>query len=191
MKFVLYRDGVKACLAQNKLNYTHRALTSGHSCYFHQVALACECDHPKVVEVLLHGGAAVNSVNPRTGETALHLVARQGNADMVDVILRFKPELTILSTEGFAPLHLAAMFGHVRVVTRLLEAGADINFRTVDGATSLHLATKGNHLMCVQTLVVMKADLGLRDKDGFTAEESARQAGPSHEYVLDYLKTVG
>ena len=44
--------------------------------------------------------------------------------------------------------------------------------------------------MCVQTLVVMKADLGLRDEDGFTAEESARQGGPSHEYVADYLKTV-
>ena len=107
---------------------------------------------------------------------------------MVDVILRFKPEVDILSKDGFAPLHLAAMFGHVRAVTRLLDAGADINARTVDGATSLHLATRGNHPMCVQTLVVMKADLELRDKDMFTAEESARQAGPSHEYVADYLK---
>ena len=155
------------------------------------MALACECDHPDVVELLLQGGASVNSANPTKGETALHLAARQGSTDMVDVILRFKPELNILSTEGFAPLHLAAMFGHVRAVTRLLDAGADINVRTVDGATSLHLATKGNHLICVQTLVVMKADVGLRDEDGFMAEGLARRAGPSHEYVLDYLKTVG
>ena len=187
---ILWRQ-CKRLFGLKKLNYTHRALTSDHSCYFYQVTLSCEYDHPVVLEVLLHGGASVSSVNPTTGETALHLAARQGSTDMVDVILRFKPKLNILSTEGFAPLHLAAMFGHVKVVTRLLDAGADINVLTVDGATSLHLATRENHLMCVQTLVVMKADQGVRDEDGFTAGESARQARPSHEYVADYLKTVG
>ena len=155
------------------------------------MALACECGNQEVVTALLEGGASVNITDPTTGDTALHLAARQGSTDMVDVLLRFKPEVNNLSKEGFASLHLAAMFGHVRIVTRLLDAGVDINARTVDGATSLHLAARGNHLMCVQTLVVMKADLGLRDEDGLTAEESARRAGPSHEHVADYLKTVG
>ena len=154
------------------------------------MALACECGNQEVLATLLEGGASVNITDPTTGETAVQLAARQGSTDMVDILLRFKPEVNILSNEGFAPLHLAAMFGHVRVVTRLLDAGANINARTIDGATSLHLAARRNHLMCVQTLVVMKAELGLRDEDGFTAEESARRAGPSHEHVADYLKTV-
>ena len=70
----------------------------------------------------------------RSGQTAIHLAARWGNAYILNLLLRnplHRPELNRLDTaRGYAPLHYAAAYGCPRCVAALLEAGADPRLRT-------------------------------------------------------------
>lgn len=93
------------------------------------------------IQTLLHAGADVNAARG-DGITALHLAARQGDAEAAQALLDAGAEVDAGTRIGrYTPLHLAARGGHGDVVVLLLEAGADpLAATTNSGATALHLA---------------------------------------------------
>ena len=86
-----------------------------------------------------------------SGQTAIHVAARRGNALVLNMLLRnphHRPELNRLDTaRGYAPLHYAAAYGHPECVAALLEAGADPRVRTGTNSIAgrLPAALVGNH----------------------------------------------
>ena len=73
-----------------------------------------------------------------SGQTAIHVAARRGNALVLNMLLRnphHRPELNRLDmTRGYAPLHYAAAYSHLDCVTALLVAGADPRIRVAIGS---------------------------------------------------------
>lgn len=74
------------------------------------------------------------------GQTALHLVAAAGAADLVSLLLARGAAANVQDVYWTTPLHYAATSGDVAAVRALLEAGADPNAADEDGFTPLNYA---------------------------------------------------
>ena len=95
--------------------------------------------HAEVVEVLLEGGAKLDSIGSR-GETALFLASSAGNAEVVELLAKAGADPNKASADGKTPLHKAAMAGNAEVVEVLLAAGADPTTKDRSGRTALEIA---------------------------------------------------
>ena len=95
------------------------------------------------VQTLLEEGADPNFAQG-DGLTALHLAAREGHLDIVDLLIGAGAETGAATRIGdYTPLHLAGGAGHTEVVGALLDAGAEPGaVTTSSGVTPLHLAAK-------------------------------------------------
>jgi len=68
-----------------------------------------------------------------------HYAARNGHAEICDLLLRSGAEVnTVTRTGHVSPLHRAAYCGHCRVIQLLLQYGAVTSLRDADGKTALH-----------------------------------------------------
>ena len=78
------------------------------------------------------------------GLTALHLAAREGHLEIVDILIGAGAEAGATTRIGdYTPLHLAGGAGHADVVGALLDAGGDPGaVTTSSGVTPLHLAAE-------------------------------------------------
>jgi ankyrin repeat protein len=94
------------------------------------------------VKELLGAGANIHSRWPETGWTALHLGARGGHRDIVELLLNHSADVNAPANDGATPLHVAAMFGQVAVAETLLGNGANVNVKAKKGdVTPLHIAS--------------------------------------------------
>jgi len=59
------------------------------------------------------------------GRTALHLAAGDGQAEIVELLLRADASPHVRNVKGRQPLHEACTVGHASVVQALLSGGAD------------------------------------------------------------------
>lgn len=76
----------------------------------------------------------------KTGNTAIHMAAANGHAEVVDLVLRLAPPVLVMTANasGNTPLHWAAANGQPKVVARLLVAdGADVLLKNKAGRSSL------------------------------------------------------
>ena len=110
-------------------------------------------DHPGVAELLLAGGAAVNTFAPWT-------MSRPQGPYFGGPPERMRLELTALE--------LAVRLGKVALVRPLLAKGADLNTLNADGITPLCLAVAVNNTEILQLLLGHKPDLELRAPKGVT-----------------------
>ena len=78
------------------------------------------------------------------GLTALHLAAREGHVEVVDLLVAAGAATAATTRIGdYTPLHLAGGAGHAGVVRALLGAGADpAAVTSSSGVTPLHLAAE-------------------------------------------------
>lgn len=74
------------------------------------------------------------------GSTPLHLAARGGFYDMVDLLLGYAAEVDPTDESEFTPLHIAALRNDEAVIALLLSRGADPTAHTRGGATPEELA---------------------------------------------------
>ncbi len=72
-------------------------------------ALHIAVDHQLLdfTKKLIHKGALLNSVMPKTQETALHLAVKKGNIEMVKLLLEEGAIPTVVDRTGTTPLELA------------------------------------------------------------------------------------
>lgn len=119
-------------------------------------------------------------------QTALHLSARNGNANVVKVLLDAGADPNMIDDVERSPLHYAAKHGNGSVVELLLTHGADPNKADQDEWRPLHCAVangigRQDNEEAVQNLLAAGADPNLADSLGNT---------PTHTSVLFRRETA-
>jgi ankyrin repeat protein len=112
-------------------------------------------DAPHVAHVVLVGDDL--QARDSDGLTSLHWAVRNGQASIVNLLLRAGAHVESKDTAGNTALHHAAMIGHVGIARVLLDAGADVSTRDVTGRTPLHLAATFGHAELITLLVDARA----------------------------------
>lgn len=125
--------------------------------------LACIGSHTEIATALLDMGADINTVEPRTGDTALLLTMRQAVSPELALVLIERGAWVGETAVGGMPtvLHYAARNGWARVCEQLLLLGADAGALVVihglrgraTGRTPLQLACEQGHDEVVSVLV--------------------------------------
>ncbi|KAF2668112.1 glycerophosphodiesterase GDE1 [Microthyrium microscopicum] len=111
--------------------------------------LAAKKNSAAILKVLIEAGFDINSQNAN-GETPLHLAARFGHLESVDVILDQSlgqiPNLEIAEySYSWTPLFAASVNGHYAVVQALIAAGAMVNQHDSSGwSVTEHAALRGH-----------------------------------------------
>jgi ankyrin repeat protein len=107
---------------------------------------------PRVVELLLARGAAVDAVaKNHFGNTPLQVGLLTGQGEVARALLSRGANVNFKQSEGVTALHEAAQTGDVTVVRLLLDAGADPNAKTGklddgrDAVSPLDMARAAKH----------------------------------------------
>lgn len=145
---------------------------------------AAEYSTVKVMDLLIDGGANINSSN-KIG-TALIWAARGGKIENVKYLIERGPKdfVNRKAKNGWTPLHFAAGFGFAETTDLLIKNGADVNAQTEDGDTPLHWAAKNNYPDCIKLLIENGADKNLKNKHGWTALFDATYGGSAETIKL-------
>ena len=89
------------------------------------------------VKELLQSNANIEAKGGMYQETPLHLAARSGHRDIVDLLLEEKADIETKDEHQRTPLHLAALEDLKEVVTLLLDKGADLGAQDWKGRSAL------------------------------------------------------
>lgn len=107
----------------------------------------------------------VNKVN-KNDRTPLHLAAKYGRKDMVEMLLNKEAKVDVVDNRGRTPLHLAAQHNEKKeIVEMLLNKGAKIDVVDSRGRTPLHLAAQNNNKEIAEALIKAKANVNIKDED--------------------------
>ncbi|NXC21959.1 ASB10 protein, partial [Corythaeola cristata] len=134
-------------------------------------------DSIRCAQQLLQHGANVNSRTEEEDDTALHVAARHGLADHVQLLLRHGAELEAKNEEGQTPLNAACAQPHqpqdmdryYQVCQLLVESGASINAADRDRQHPLHLACKNANAQVAELLLARGANVNVMNYSGNTA----------------------
>jgi len=129
-----------------------------------------------------------------SGDTALHVAAREGNMNIVrylcecfnDLPMRFK--VNVFNKDIKKPLHEAAQFAREDILKYLLSKGASVDVIKRGDWTPLMLACTKSGLAarhCIRALLAANANARLRNKDGWTPLLIACRTGD--ELVIETL----
>ncbi|KAJ8674507.1 hypothetical protein QAD02_005769 [Eretmocerus hayati] len=138
-------------------------------------------NHERALKILLERGAKLEA-RTKDGFTALHLAAKHGCKEAVEMILEYAEEHLInpdgiegiLNSEcgenKLTPLHLAVESNWFDVVQTLSSySGINLNAKTADGRTPLHIASKEGYRKCIKVLLEEGANIKDLTEDGSNA----------------------
>lgn len=109
------------------------------------------------------GNPVIDTRDPATGETALHIVIKQHNDTWAGYLLGRGARTDIKDRDGDVPLHIAAMTGDTQAITYLLGVGAKVDPVNNQGETPLILAVHAREVNAVRQLVNGGANPKLAD----------------------------
>ncbi|KAL4724248.1 hypothetical protein ACLX1H_008861 [Fusarium chlamydosporum] len=114
-----------------------KATTDDGSTGIHQATYA----HSKVlIRFFIEKGVPVDARTQPGGSTALMDAVRDGDAEIVSLLIRHGADTNAVEPDGTGPLHLAAMWGYKRVAEILLENAANPIAETDIGVTPQDLS---------------------------------------------------
>lgn len=134
------------------------------------------------------GSTIVNSVDSDSGDTGLHIVARERDLLWLRFLLSHGAVADVQNREGQTPLSLATQIGWTEGVRALLAGGAKVDYPNNLGETALIIAVQRRNVPLVQLLLSEGADPRKTDRvTGYSAmdyaERDRRSAG-----ILKMLK---
>ena len=120
----------------------------------------------KKLEYILALKCDVNAVDGRTGETALMIMAKAGNVEMVDYLLKKGANVNFkfvrrggVNLQGDSALIYAVRYGHIEVAKKLIENGGNVNDKNLAGQSVLGVACYNNREDMVDLLISNGADV--------------------------------
>lgn len=132
----------------------------------------------RMIERLLEAGENPNAVLAPTLETVLHLTAKTGNPDAVELLLDRGAEVDARQVREYTPLMFAAAEGHADVIRTLIARGADPGATTLasteperrpaGGMTALLFAARQGHGDAARALIEGGADIDQTSADNMS-----------------------
>jgi len=102
--------------------------------------IATEKKNISMVDYLLEAGANPNIADYRTGLTPLMIASREGDGNLVWLLIKYRAEINAISRMGCSPLSLAIGKNHHSIVQILMNAGANVHLVNQNGDTPLSMA---------------------------------------------------
>ncbi|MHB0971133.1 MAG: ankyrin repeat domain-containing protein [Thermoanaerobaculia bacterium] len=118
-----------------------------------------------IIEMLIAAGANVNAAASDTGETALLNAVTREHSDVVAILLKHKPDVSVKNAFGFNALTSAVAAGNQEIAAMLLDAGAKID-DGAHGMPPLQFAASGGKVDMIRFLVKRGADVNYGVKSG-------------------------
>jgi len=105
------------------------------------------------------------------GRTPLHYATRKrtGEADMVNLLLSYDPDVNMRTNSGFTPLHQCAIENFLELARILIDAGADLDIPNENGWTPLLFALSHKHDRMAVLLAENGCDLLATSDEGICA----------------------
>ncbi|XP_057954172.1 ankyrin repeat-containing protein At5g02620-like [Malania oleifera] len=155
--------------------------------------VAAEYGYVDVVkEMVKYYDLVTASIKARNGFDAFHIAAKQGDLEVLIVLMEAHPDLSMTAdASNTTALHTAATQGHIEIVNLLLDAGSSLAaIARSNGKTALHSAARNGHLEVVRTLLGKEPGIATRtDKKGQTALHMAVK-GQNLEVVEELIKAA-
>ena len=92
---------------------------------------------------------------------ALHFAAARNDVVMLQLLLKYSPNVDLVNADGVSPLMLAARGGHLGAIEALAAAGADARQATSGGQTAAHHAAVTGQLKVLQLLAKIGVDISV------------------------------
>ena len=136
------------------------------------------------------GAPVLNTRDPSTGETALHIAVKAHQDNWVGFLLNKGANTDVKDREGNTALHYAALYGDTTAAGYLIGMHAKIDATNNSGETPLILAVHRRDPVIVQQLIEAGADPKIADTlAGKSAVDYARD-DPRGSAVLKLLQDV-
>ncbi len=152
--------------------------------------------NPKVLGYLLSKRLPVDERNKKR-ETPLHIAAKKGTGEHVQILFDHKALLEERDLDGRAPLHHAVIQGNEATAIILLDLRVDLRSLSYSQQSVFHLAAEYGHLAILENLINRASNgekeevqeiLHLRDHDGKTPLHLAVWGLPKPQIVSLLLK---
>ena len=121
-------------------------------------------DPPAEGIILVDGFSVDGNSGGAGGITALHVAARYGQAEVVDLLLEAGARADAPTKAEVTPLMIAAWQGHLAIVKALLAKGAPVASADSDGQTALMYAAASGKAEVVQLLLDHNAQANAKSK---------------------------
>ena len=177
---------------------------------------ACKYNHERIVQILLQDSGRTPLPNLGDGDTPLHVACKQGNIQLVEMLLDHSPKLALISDtmtdKRHSPLHTVCLEnGNKQIVQLILNAiffilgteeyskyfPLDLNIRDANGCTALHHACSSGYNEIVSMLLKFKPmllnyqpfDVKAISKNCRTPLHVAINHTSTLEVLLDHIKS--
>lgn len=111
------------------------------------------------------------------GQTLLYMAITQSRADLVQLLLEFKPDVEAQGSSSSTPVEAAAASGQALIVEILLARGASVEKSQFSTWGPIHLASGGGYLEVLRLLLLKNANVDALTEDGNTALHTAVEKG--------------
>lgn len=101
---------------------------------------------------LFRRGVDVDTQEDGWGYTPLHLAAKEGHVETVQVLLDHGASVNIQNVYGWTPLHVAAVRNYTDIARLLLKHGADVEAQDNYNQTPLEAAEGKGHQKMIELL---------------------------------------
>jgi len=133
---------------------------------------------PEIVQLLLKGGADVNTNCSFQRRSALWYASFIGENQITKILINAGSDVNALSINGISPLFAASQEGFAEVAKTLIGKGADLEQKDdTDGATALAVAVYRDQAAVMKLLIDAGADVNTQTKQGFTPLSLAAEKG--------------
>ncbi|KAF6806128.1 ankyrin repeat domain protein [Colletotrichum sojae] len=116
-------------------------------------------------DLLLEVGAVVDHTD-KQGLTTMHRACLLGNSELVDCLLKRKPQLDLKNNRYGTPLHCAVIHGTLGIVKALIDSGVSIDGRDPKANAALHVAARLHRHAVLRLLIQSQANVALLNSNG-------------------------